>query len=322
MPYVPQTRIIERRGVLIPTDEEREAKQFLVFADVIAHPLQYSANFRPRIPKTFYGYAQVLWNRRVIVNLALEYFNQLIIVENRSSHQLAADLKCVQRELNQSIGNLGQLLGVTYTITDGFQHSYPEILWDRIVFQIEDGWLLQVSTRADELERCDPDDAPAQDAPGAPAVPAPQSGGVPGSNGLPSRTAPYNPATEDNGDTYVPPFLPPGVGGGTTPSADPDGRYRCSTGGVVTGNGGSYADPQQSYVQFGPGVGVFFPDGPPAAAVPGGFQRISFPSIVSYTIAANSMGNGASSGGQAEWDAAGIGSIFALQLGWSIQCNS
>ena len=322
MPYTPQTRVIEKRGVLIPTDEEREGKLFLVFADVLAHPLQYSANFRPRIPKTFFGYAQICYNRRVIVNLPLEYFNQLIVVENRSTHQLAADLKCLQREINQSIANLGQLLGVTYTISDGYQHSYPEILWDRILFQIEDGWLLRVSTRLDELERCDPDDAPAQEAPGAPSIPVPQSGGSPGANGLPGRSAPYTPATEDDGDTYVPPFLPPGVGGGSTPTADPDGRYRCTTGGVVQGNGGSYADPQATYVQFGPGVGIFFNDGPPSAAVPGGFQRISFPSIVSFSIAPNSTGNGAASGAQAEWDALGIASIFALQLGWSIQCNA
>lgn len=293
----------------------------VVFVDVLATPLNYSANYRYRIPKLFYGYAQFLWRRRVVQTVALEFANQVVFHDVNFAQQIAASLKCLQSEVNQSIANLGQYLGASSIITEGYQHSWPELLFDRIVFQLDPGWLIKVYTRGDEIERCDPDDAPSLPAPGAPSVPTPENGGQAGQNGLPEVSEPYDPGTNDDGDTYKP--EPPDPGDDTyVPTPDPDGAYRCTYGGTLTGGndpatGGNYI---QIVIELYPGSQVNF-DGP-IGGYPDSYTVMSFvgplkrtttkPNDPGYGTRITEVGAGEAYGGYP----------FQLWYGWSLSCNS
>lgn len=213
-----QTRIIEKRGVLIPTAEEREAHWLSIFASVIQKPSSEYLNNKYNPAKGWYGVCQLLSQGYVYETITIEFYNQRLYFAERYAAQAVellgggiADVKDILASVSLRV-----TVPVAIVLVPSSPLKYPYIPLTEARFTLPDGCVIAVNLVHEKFRDStnvnvtDPKDPPAPPPPSTPPpVPNPSNlpprTGTPGSGAEIEITPPYDPLTNDGGNTYVPP---------------------------------------------------------------------------------------------------------------------
>lgn len=203
-------RTIVNYGVYQFEEAEKDAYRLRVYTQVIRHPMNESLNTKFQKIQSFYGYAQLMNGNHVHQTIPLRYQSECIFEYTASDNLSTFLLSAHTYGVLQSIANLAALHGGSATINPLDPPLYP-MPFDRIVFKLFSDTTIVVYTDIVNLPTLEitpalPTDEESDD-------PEPLSDTEPEENPLDPPydipTAPYNPATADNGETYNPQLPPP-----------------------------------------------------------------------------------------------------------------
>jgi hypothetical protein len=196
-----QERIIEKRGLAILSTQERRASILTVTFEVLTgrQNLYYNTKYNP--PKSLYGYATVFQGAYVSQTVPIEYPNQVLLQVRSDLYQTAELIACLNRFIIADFLALEAILsplvkvgslGISEPVT-----VLPDTLETAIKLVLAEGVTGRLLVQDYPMFQCISTDVQAVSL--VPDVPA----GNPTGSPL-SPTAPYDPTTNDNGDTYVP----------------------------------------------------------------------------------------------------------------------
>lgn len=206
-------RTIVNYGVYQFTEEEKQAYRVRLYTQVIRHPQNESINTKFQKLQSFYGYAQLMNGSHVHRTIQLRYEAECIFEYTASDNLNTFLISAHTYGILQSIANLAVLSGGVVEVDPLDPPLYP-MPFDRIVFKLFSDTTLLVYTDIVEMPTLEitpalPTDAESDD-------PEPLSDTEPVENPLDEPydipTPPYNPTTEDNGETYSPEIPEEGTG--------------------------------------------------------------------------------------------------------------
>lgn len=272
---MPETRFIEKFGVLEFTDEERASLDLIVTSDVIQLPFSEYANTKTNPFKSHYGYAAFMFKEYVLNVVDIQFRRQVIIYKDRFLVQLAWQEYCNSQKIIDA---------VTVTSEPPTKVDYPMWICDRILFKLEPGVILEIfkshispvvcGAGIEESKRDVPPPAPPPPPPDNPDAPLPTPDtpqqpppeSDPPGNKIPL-SAPYKPATNDGGNTYVRNPIPGGGGGLPPKKADDPSKtyhvvitYGCNPDGIGNIAGYELQGPIKGYVANTTTVSIKFGD--------------------------------------------------------------
>lgn len=232
-----QTRIIEKRGLLIFAPEEKTAYMLRVFFVVMQRPIAPSLNYRLMPERGFWGWATLMSDAYVIRDIQLQFYSQLLYSSTRDDIQNHIVTSSNLSVIAEVLGELTTENPAPPNIIIFPPPPYEPILppETHIQFVLEPDVIAQVVTQyipmysTPEVEYNPVDEPPPNGSldtekfpPIPPASPGlPPNGGLPGSGSLFEISPPYD-GIDDGGKTYVPPFMPPWDGDG---GQDPEKLY-------------------------------------------------------------------------------------------------
>lgn len=213
-------RTIVNYGVYQFTEAEKQAYRLRVYTQVIRKPVNEYLNLKFQKYQSFYGYAQLMNGSHVHRTIQLEYEAECIFEYTASDNLNTFLISAHTYGVLQSIANLAAAGGGVPDINPLDPPLYP-MPFDRIVFKLFSDTTMLVYTDIVEMPTLEitpalPTDEESDD-------PEPLSDTAPEENPLDDPydipTAPYDPATQDSGETYSPEVPEEGTG---TPGV----RYR------------------------------------------------------------------------------------------------
>lgn len=213
-----QTRTIEKYGVLILSEEERESFWLAVFCSVIQKPLQQEyTNPKTLPPRGWYGYCSIVSQGYVCDRIAIEYYNQRVWFGERYHAQEFEVITSAFAKQNEYLASISLRVNVPVAIVfvPNTPLNYPRLYPTEFRFKVPDGVVLQVNVLNQKFTKTVesqtnpvnpfPPVPPSDGDPPSPPKPGePPSTGVPGSGAPIEISPPYNPSDNDDGNTYVP----------------------------------------------------------------------------------------------------------------------
>lgn len=208
-----------------------------VFLVALQRSESFSQNFKLNPARSFIGWATLMADSYVVSDIQLQFYSQLIYASLRQDLQnhvvSSANLSVIFNILSQLTLENPQPPNIIVWPPPSFQPLLPPE--SHIQFVLEPDWIIQVVTQyvpmylPPEFEYDPYEEEPpngslnTENNPPIPPSPpgSPPNGGLPGSESLFEISPPYD-GINDNGKTYVPPFLPPWEG---DDGQDPLGRY-------------------------------------------------------------------------------------------------
>lgn len=209
-------RIIVNYGVYQFSDEERHAYRLRLLATVIREPGNKYESVKPQKPESFYGYAQLMNGDFVHQLIRLSFSAQCVF--EYFNHDALANLygSVWQYGTVQTVSNAVVALGGSPLTLVRSDLTFFPMPYDRVVFKLFNDTTLAVATEVIALPEI-PDFTPEWDE--ATAEPLARSTTQPTPNPLDPPydigTAPYDPETDDNGETYSPEVPEPPLTGDT-----------------------------------------------------------------------------------------------------------
>lgn len=215
-PIQGQERIIEKRGLLKLSAEEKASHLVDIWCSVLQLPYQHSVNYLYPREKSLYGRYNTLSQGYVVGTDLIYYPNTRLFRINRQLEATTEGLGCYLDAVFKFFVILAPLVNPSFVYSYSREpiHVYPPE-FDAIAFSLPDGCVLKVTTTGYRLQGCNEPVTELLDPPDSPPIGDPPSDppteGVPPTTGRPDSGAvieispPYDRNTNDNGDTYVPP---------------------------------------------------------------------------------------------------------------------
>ncbi len=212
-----ETRKIVRDGVLILPEDMAKGSSLTVTCFVERVPGNRYLNVKSQKAKSFYGIWQAMAGEVVLATGPLEYEQQRIWEEDRGFIQLAITNACKFYQTQKLIYDSSLLLwtlgsAAPFLVPEPVKPSFTIPLLDveRFVFRLFNNTTLYVVATTGEFDNtCDativyvPSTTQLHSDLEVPDIP--ENSAIPGED-IPDE--PYDPDTEDNGETYVPQLLP------------------------------------------------------------------------------------------------------------------
>jgi hypothetical protein len=191
-----QRRNIVKFGVLIPTQEEREAQSWIINSYVEKVPSNRSLNTKYQRNQSFYGYFQALWQDVVVISQPIQYEKQQLFVYSNALLQAEYNLICLIKDVGNSTGAFVEGEDVPFVL--------PRIPFDRFLFRLYNNTTLQIELISQPYDADCDDIALSFEEPSKSANPsATDVPPNPNDPGFDFPSAPYAPPN-DSGDTYRP----------------------------------------------------------------------------------------------------------------------
>lgn len=235
---ITQTRVIEKRGLLIFSEEERSSYLTRVFMIVEQRQQNFSENMKLIPSRSHYGWATLMDGAYVCKDIQLQFQNQLIYEIKRDDIQNHIITSANLYEIADLLGEMSlenpAPPNELFLPPPPYQPVFEA--GSHIQFCLETGVIIKVLCQIipmyvpEEFEHQpfeeEPPLPPGGDKrenppPVAPPSGAPPSSGLPGSGAEFEISPPYD-GVDDGGLTWVPPFVPPWDGDG---GQDPQGLY-------------------------------------------------------------------------------------------------
>lgn len=215
-PELLDERLISGRGVLKIPEAARKMRYFRVFFDVIRDPRNPYLSFQWNPPQGLY--ARLVFRRNGYVqsydDMKFEREERRFVADIAGQSLIA--IKCAYEGTLQSYVNLAVGLGLTVTSVVNLIEDFQtlQLTWDEILFSCYADTALQVRLYGTDYDYCGPLPSPPNDPP-PPPPPLPK---VPPGTPIGDISEPYDPDTNDGGntqpfpdDSIPPPNEPPGL---------------------------------------------------------------------------------------------------------------
>lgn len=213
-----QTRIIEKKGLIIPTNEERESLWLSLTCLMLQKPSNENLNHKYNPSKGWYGIVQLISQGYVFRTVPIEYYFQKIYFGERYSAQLLEVMGGAFAEQNDILTSISLrcVPPVAIILLPSQPINFPRIELTEARVKLMDGVICQFSLINEPFKTAlnssitEPIDPPVPSVPpsGSPPVPKPLNepprSGLPASGAEIEITPPYNPSTNDGGNTFVP----------------------------------------------------------------------------------------------------------------------
>lgn len=213
-------RTIVQYGVYQFDEQEKRAYRLRLMGQVLRHPNTEYQNLKYQKYKGFYGYAQLMNGDFVHQVIPIEFEKQCIFEYFAHDNLNSLYNSALQLGVIRTISNAVEQLGGSGLLIVGSTLPFFPMPYDRVVVKLHSNTTLLLFTEIITLP--DIPEVPQQFDDGT-ATPTPSSGATAEPNPLDEPydipTAPYDDATDDNGETYSPEV--PEEGEGT-----PGNRYR------------------------------------------------------------------------------------------------
>lgn len=199
-------RVIVKYGVYQFSEEEKTAYRLRVYTQVIRQPSNQSLNTKYQKHQSFYGYAQLMDGDFVHRTIQLQYEKECIFEYIASDSWNTLVTGSYQYGIILTVSNAVVALGGSPLVL--VEPSLPlfPMAFDRIVFKLFNNTTLAVFTEVlnfPELPNVASEFDTLSDEPPEPSSTAPEEN--PEDEGFDIPTLPYDPATDDGGETYDPP---------------------------------------------------------------------------------------------------------------------
>lgn len=213
-------RTIVKYGVYQFDDAEKQAYRLRLFSQVIRHPGNESLNTKYQKYQSFYGYAQLMNGEFVHQTVTIQYANQCLFEFISSDNWNTLVSGSYQYGTLLTISNAVVALGGNaLTLVEPSLPLFP-LPYDRVVVKLFNNTTLLLFTEVlafPELPNVASEFDPGSATPTTPSETEPEENPLDVPYDIP--TAPYEPSTEDNGETYSPQVPEEGMG-------EPGRRYR------------------------------------------------------------------------------------------------
>lgn len=199
-------RAIVQYGIYVFAPEDRECFRVRLTTQVERVPYNLSSNFKLQYPRSFYGYAQLMWGKWVVETKPIEYAQQLLFEFTNDLAQLAILEYCAVKQTRDNILALsGCIPGCVLRPGEEQIPGLWRFPYDRVVFKLFNDTTLLVNT--DRQNFYNPCEVPLVFADETYTPPEPSETDVPENPldpGYDVPTAPYDPPSSDFGETYNP----------------------------------------------------------------------------------------------------------------------
>lgn len=199
-------RAIVNYGIYVFEPEDRQCFRCRLTTQVERIPGNLSSNFKLQKPRSFYGYAQLMWGKWVVETKAIEYETQLLFDFVNDLGQLAILEYCHAQQTRDNIIALsGCIPGCVLQPGEQQIAGLWRFAYDRVVFKLFNDTTLLVNT--DRQEFYNPCNVPLIFGDESYTPPEPSETDVPENPldpGYDIPTAPYDPPSSDFGETYNP----------------------------------------------------------------------------------------------------------------------
>lgn len=214
-------RIISGKGVLKIPPAALKYRYYILYMDVIRRPKNEYSNYTWNPTKSFYANLAFRRDEYVQFDQQLHYTRQCFTYVNDIAGEALIAIKCAYAGILQSFVNLVTGLGGTPggigIYVSGVENQIEDykslaLGWDEILFNCYSSTALQVRIYGLKYDSCDPE----KDDPYYPPPPPPPLPEVPPDTPIGDISPPYDPDTNDDGNTDpfpddsipVPPDLP------------------------------------------------------------------------------------------------------------------
>lgn len=219
VPIEGQVRVIEKKGLLILSAQEKAAHLLNIYFSVLQVPYEHSVNYLYPRDKSLYGRFNLLAEGYTLDTGLIYYQNSKLFSINRQIEASTEGLGCYIDAIFRFFTIVAPLINSNFSWTYSREpiHIYPP-QFDAIAFKLPDGCIAQVTTTGYLMQGCELPATELLEPPPPPAFPPPPGNpppfGSPPNSGAPGSDAPFiiSPpydGDDDNGDTYVPPPPPP-----------------------------------------------------------------------------------------------------------------
>jgi len=248
-------RVIVQYGIYVLAPEDRECFRVRVLTQVERIPGNLSSNFKMQKPRSFYGYAQLMFGQWVVETKAIEYDKQVLFEFTNELGQLAILTYCSTKQTRDNIIALsGCIPGCVLSPGEEQIPGLWRIPFDRVVFKLFNDTTLLVNT--DRQLFVNPCEVPLVFGDETYTPPEPSSTNVPENPNDPGYdipTLPYDEPSNDFGETYNPDRPPPTEGEpGVVYTINATGQYEDKNGitRTVINNGLTVTGPYQEPVPY------------------------------------------------------------------------
>lgn len=202
----PVTRTISGKGVIKIPDEFQEARQILLYVDLLRLPSSEYANFQWNPPKRFYAHVTFCKDEYVLYEYDVNFRKQVFEVYNSQPAQNLMATICALDNVLDSFVSFALSLGFFYTKNNSIEDfPFNTFLPNTIRFQCYTDCALRLVLSAEELRKCDPGDG--EPVPPPPPPPPPDEPPLP--PGTPLSVSPPYEGENDDGDTVPAPIDEP-----------------------------------------------------------------------------------------------------------------
>lgn len=217
-----EERTIRYYGILKPPEESTKAKAVSLTFDVIRPHGNRSVSKRTRPDESFYGYASLMYDGRVLGIVPLRFENQIIFDYFNHDLYLQQAISCSLEAVLTSFVNLGLSLGLPPIQRDNPIKSWenPTLPFDEVRLQLEAEISIAKLTLAwDVMETCSAGGGPPATKPPPTRQPPPKFPATAPDADMPPISPPYD-GGDDNGNTYKP------DDGGFPPETEEGRKYK------------------------------------------------------------------------------------------------
>jgi hypothetical protein len=201
MPIESLTRNISGKGIIQIPEEFQNAREIILYAQVLRESSSVYRNYRVNPPESFFANITFCRDEFVLQRYVMDFDSQMYLVHSSQSAQNLLAQICALDNVLDSFVNFAIALGFAYTKNNSITNfPYDTFLPNLIRFVCYGSTAVRLTLSADELARCKPGDGE----PSPPPPPPPPQEKVP--PGTPVLVDPPYEGEDDGGDTVPDPI--------------------------------------------------------------------------------------------------------------------